>query len=446
MKKYPLIVALVSITFFVTLSQAATPSAISKYIKSLVNRGTLIAKLPPASNSVALRKKASLVSGLEVIGTPPTLISLKNSSLKEMFWSNGVIDDINSGAPSPYACQQYLGRAVDGESAGQTACYMSQDLARSFEIALKGENTFCYMQKMITATDGVTVSGARSVEAALTPNKDDSPKIVKIEITGQQDGGNQNLFFVIAGRAANRAQGKLYEHSLFFCDGGANPKRYEHTQISKDLIYEVYTLDSTGAHGDSESTISAKLAVVNDKLTFNQSIEKEISVSRVGDPICNFAELDVSLKNGKIKQKSNSFCAGNHRSAYSVLKYGGQSVSTLRFKEGAVKAPLFTAITEFRNDRYVSAPNNAEFNADLTEVDLTTDPFYASGPTVDTSILGTFNCNTTELAATILMDFSNQYLSDYTASCKNKILDRMDFCRNDSDLNNAENNFHSHCP
>jgi hypothetical protein len=426
---------------------SATPAStlLAKYIKLLVNRGTLISKLPPATNSVSIKRSKASLNLQDVTGTPPTLVSLKNTPLKDMFWQDGVIDDINGGTPSPNSCQQYPGKQVDGESAGPAACYLAQDLARSFEIALKGENTLCYLRKMVSAKEGVTVIGADSVAEALSPNKDASSKLVKVSVSGMSIGGNPDIFFIIKGQSANKVANNYYEHSLFFCEGGATPVRYENGQISKNFVYEVNTIDSDPSKGDSSSLISSKLALVDGKLVFNPNTDKEISASRVGDS-CTYAELTATLKNGKVRQKSNSLCGGNQRSSFSVLKYAGQTVNALRFREGAVKTQSFTNITEFREDRYVSAPQNAEFNSDLAQMNLGSDPFYAAPPTIDKTILSTFNCTRTDQDATIFMDFSNPYLNDYTASCKDKSLQNMNFCRIDTDLNNAENNFHSHCP
>lgn len=445
-KALPLFIILATLLAYAGISFATPASAaLAKYIKFLVNRGTLIAKLPPATNSVSIKRAKASFNAQDVTGTPPALVSLKNLSLKNMFWQDGVIDDINGGSPSTNSCQQYPGKQVDGESAGQFACYLAQDLARSFEIALKGENTFCYLRKMISAEEGVTVSGASSVAKALAPNKDNTPKLVKVEISGMPIGGNPDIFFVISGQATNKANNNYYEHSLFFCEGGANPIRYENGKISKNFVYQVHSIDADPSHGDSTSLISSKIALVDGKLIFNPNADKEISAASSGHS-CTYAELSATFKNGKIKQKSNSLCSGNQRASYSVLKYAGQTVNALRFREGAVKTQGFTNITEFREDRYVSAPQNAEFNSDLTQVDIGSDPFYASPPNIDKSILNTFDCTRTDQDATIFMDFSNQYLDEYTASCKDKSLQDMNFCRQDSDLSQAENNFHTVCP
>ncbi len=168
-------------------------------------------------------------------------------------------------------------------------------------------------------------------------------------------------------------------------------------------------------------------------------------MERTSSNFCSSREVLMTFKNGKIKQKAHQICGGRERVAYSVLKYTGQSIKTLRFKEGAQKDLYRTISTEFRDDRYVSAPYNTEFNYDLAQVDLNTDPFYSQFPTIDTSILTTFSCNRVDQDVTIYMDFSNSNLSNHTASCQNRGLNGMEFCRGDAEVNSAETVFYGQC-
>jgi hypothetical protein len=422
---------------------ASTSARLAKLIKTLVNRGTLISKLPIASTSLSLKNRSS-ASIAETSGTPPLLVEIKNQPLKNLFWMNNIIDDLNTGTPSQNTCNQYRGVSVNGESAGNGACYMAQDLAYSFESVLSGDKTFCFLQKMITAADGITVTGANSVEEALAPNSGTSAKLVKVETSGMPSGTNPSIFFIIPGKGTNNTNGNLYEHSLFFCEGNSNPAGHELGTIKKNLSYIVSKVEAKSGE-TLHSSITSKLELVNNRIVFNPDREKEITMERTSPNFCSSREVSMTFKNGKIRQRAHQMCGGRERVSYSILKYTGQSIKTLRFKEGAQKDLYRTISTEYRDDRYVSAPYNTEFNYDLSQVDLNTDPFYSQFPTIDTSILSSFNCNRIDQDVTISMDFSNSNLSNHTAVCQNRGLNGMEFCRADAEVNSAETVFYGQC-
>lgn len=424
-------------------SSASVSTTLTKLIKTYVNRGTLISKLPIASTSLSL-KKTSSASIAETSGTPPLLVEIKNNPLKNLFWKDNVIDELNTGTPSQNACYQYRGVSVDGESAGNGACYMAQDLAYSFESVLSGDKTFCFLQKMISAEEGITVTGADTVEQALAPSPGTTQKIVKVEISGMPSGGTSSIFFIIPGKGTNNTNNYLYDHSLFFCEGNPAPRGFERGTINKSLSYNVSKVEVQSGN-TSHTSITSKLDLVNNRIIFNPDREKEVSMERTGSGFCSAREVQMNFKNGKIRQRSHQTCNGRERLSYSILKYVGQSIKTLRFKEGAQKDLYRLISTEYRDDRYVSAPFNTEFNYELAQVDLNTDPFYSQFPTIDTSILSSFNCNRTDQNVTITMDFSNQNLSNHTAVCQNRGLNGMEFCRSDSEVNSAEVVFYNQC-
>lgn len=440
-----------TILILVTSSAQADTSLARKvrnFIKKQANNGTLISKLPIISRAVNTRK-VSKANINQTSSIPPLLVEIPQTSIKELFWAPGVIDDINSGSPSQNSCNQFFGGQNDGESAGNGACHLAQNLAFSFQSALEGANSFCYLQKMGNAPVGVTVVGAPTVKKALIPYNDTNSKLIKMQVTGFNDGnggsGPKTVFLELFGKETNQENKNLYEHKLAFCNDSDNVEGIERAVIKKNLEYTLQSLSSIPGEGSHLSSISSKITLQNDKkLVFNPNTDKEVYLSSLGGG-CSSRKVYMFLKNGKIKQKSREDCPSNLRKSYSIMRYTGTSITSLRFREGATKDENFETITEFRGSRYVSAPANTEFNENLSEVDVSTDPFYSGAPTIDTSELNTFNCARTDIDATITVNLNNEELQDHVSVCENRGLEGMDFCREDSEVNNADQNFHALC-
>jgi len=418
-----------------------------KKIKKFVKFGTVFKKLPMADKLARTKKKKSgAIFVQDSFGTPPLLIDLPTTPLKNIFWSDGVIEDINLGTPTVNSCQEFYGGGEDGTSAGLGACYLAQNVGYSFETVLQSATTFCYMQKMSTAPAGVTVAGASSVAEALKPEADGEDKIVKAVITGfpGEDAGFTG-FFIIPSRETNKSNNNLYSHKLFFCGGGI-PNSVERAEIKNNLDYTLSQINKEDGGGVFASSVSSRISVdANDRIVFNPETEKEVTTSSEGGG-CAFNKAEMKLKNGRIFQKSFDSCGGpEDRKAYTVVAYTGTTVSSLRFREGGFKDNFSSIVTEYRDDRYVKATNNNDFNGQLNKVDLATDEFYLEAPTIDTSEVDAFNCDRTDVAVNITMDFSNPELAQHAAPCEDKALDGMNFCRSDSQVNNAELGYFSDC-
>lgn len=421
---------------------------IRNYIKKQANQGTLLFKLPLLSKAVNTRK-TSQANINQTSGTPPLLIDIPETSIKNLFWAPGVIDDLNSGSPSQNSCNQFFGGQGDGQSAGNGACRLAQNLGFSFQAALEGANSFCYLQKMGNAPAGVTVNGASSVKKALVPFDDTATKLVRIQVTGFNNGGggnnSRNIFLGIAGKETNKNNNNLYEHSLFICNDNDVAEGLERAVIKRNLEYTISNLGSRPGQGTNSSLISSKVTLDGDsKLAFNSNTDKDVSLASLGGG-CTSRKVYMFLKNGKITQKSREDCSSNLRKSYSIMRYTGANIKSLRFREGATKDENFETITEFRSGRYVSAPTNNEFNDDLQIVDIPSDPFYVAPPTINTSELDSFDCTRTDFDASITVNMNNEQLKEHVDSCENRALEGMDFCRNDSAVDNADQNFHSQC-
>lgn len=416
-----------------------TSTQVKKFLRTQAKAGKLLQKLPLASKAVNTKKKAG-ASILDTSGTPPLLVNIPDSSIKNLFWSNGVIDGLNATPSDSASCNQFFGSSIDGESAGNGACYLAQNVGYSFQTVLESASSFCYMQKMSTAPAGVTITGANSVYEALRPKSDVTEKIIKASITGfpGEGAGSQTIFFVIPGQATNVTDFNIYRHKLYFCNG-TTPIGKEEAIIKNNLEYSLFQINKSGGFGTFSSTVKSRITLdENNKIIFNPSTDKEVSMAGLGG-FCTYNKAEMTIKAGKIKQKSMDDCGGPEpRKAYSVLRYTGTSIQTLRFQEGGNKDNFGTTITEYRDTRYVSSPNNTEFNSDLSLVNFNTDPFFDGAPVLDTADFEAFDCSRTDADATITMNFANPQLLAHTVSCNDRSLSGMNFCREDPEVASAE--------
>lgn len=443
-----LFICLISVLFLLSASEAATKKQTRKKIKQQRNQGQLFKGLP--SNKKAVKTKRTSGASLYAMagqypatsGTPPTLVSLGETGIKNVFWKDGVIDEINAaGSLSQSQCNQFFGNAGDGDSGGFLACTSAQNVAQSFEIIVQGEVSMCLTRAVTTAQGGVTVSGAANVAEALTPNPDSTPKLVKIEFGSFPGGGPQptGMFILIPGAETNQANNNLYEQTLYFCQNATNPIGRENGVIQKNLTYTTNQMFLQSGIVKYSSSVSSQLNLNQQgQIIFDPESAKTMSVNFVGlgGGFCNYNKVQMTFADKKISQKLVDNCFGAPRSSYSVLRYSGSNMGNLRFIEGGMKDSFITSITEFRDATYISAPDNQEFVADLAAVNLTED-FYNQAPNIDTTELTSFDCDRTDIDVTINVDFTNPALIQKLMSCQNATFSDLDFCRSDAEVNTA---------
>jgi len=317
------------------------------------------------------------------------------------------------------------------------------------ENILSSAGSLCYMQKMPKAPAGVEiVSGAapdNDPTKLFAPPAGATDRLVKVVVSNfpGEEQGDQKIFIRIFAQDTNADAGNAYKHLIYFCSGNdANPNGYEQTTIKPNGNYEGFNLGSD-EQGDYEATITAKLITQGNKLSFDPNSKRQAEVASVNDQ-SKFFKSFLEIANNKIKNKNLDSFGSDVRKAYNVARYSGANIQTLRFVEGGVKDDNFQAITEFRGTSYRAAPENTEFNQDLNAVDLDTDSFYLSSPSVDTSDLATFDC-AAEADVVVTMDMGNEQLQEFVADCEGQRLNGMNFCNEDSDISNAEQNFNSAC-
>jgi hypothetical protein len=451
MKLHTTCLALVASVFLAfSIAEAAPRKEVRKAVRQKVKAGNIFKSVP--SNKRAVKTKNTNSATLPVYsmtgsyaatsGTPPTLVSIAEIGIKNLFWSNGVIDGIvSNGVPNEGQCSQFFGAAGDGQSAGYPACNLAQNVAQTFEIITQGETSICLMRAVTKAQSGVSVGSGASLTEALTPNSDTSTKLVKVVFAGFPGGGGPGqpgIFFEISGEETNKGNGNLYEQKMYFCQGTANPLGREHWVIKRDLTYTSSQLFDQPGVISFESSISSKLNLDSDgKIIFDPFDDKVLNAALVGDGIgCDYNKVEMVFENKKIYQKVLDNCFGSPQPSYSVIRYSGTSMNNLRFIEGGAKDAFVQTITEFRDDRYVAAPNNEEFSQDLAPITFSED-FYNQAPVIDTSDVENFDCNRIDIDETITVDLTNPALIGKVMTCQGAVYSDLDFCRSDDDVNTA---------
>ena len=245
-----------------------------------------------------------------------------------------------------------------------------------------------------------------------------------------------------------KSMGYNYSIEWWRKNGFENPPEVNPVEFIKKRIYWRYDkgkpeLNHNEIHLANSSKYLDKLITQGNKLSFDPNSKRQAEVASVNDQ-SKFFKSFLEIANNKIKNKNLDSFGSDVRKAYNVARYSGANIQTLRFVEGGVKDDNFQAITEFRGTSYRAAPENTEFNQDLNAVDLDTDSFYLSSPSVDTSDLATFDC-AAEADVVVTMDMGNEQLQEFVADCEGQRLNGMNFCNEDSDISNAEQNFNSAC-
>jgi len=358
-----------------------------------------------------------------------------------------------SGNPNQNSCNEFYGGNNDGESGGIGACYLAQGVGYSLENMTRSATSFCYLQNIPSAPEGVSlVSGQYPDDDPLKlfapPDGTDS-RIVKVTVSGMQgepeslENDSQDVYIEIFAKDTNSANGDIYKHIIYFCQGNqSNPDDYEQAIIKNNLNYQGYNLGGQG-QGTHEVLVTGKLTYEAGQVVFDGNAKRTAEISFINDQN-DFFKSVLEIANNKIKNKTYDNFGSDTRRGYSSTRYSGSDVSSIRFIEGGMKDDNFQVVTEYRDSYYAAALDNNEFNGDLNSVNLNTDPFYEGQTSIDTSILTTFDC-AAEPDVAISMDFNNQVLQEFVAECENHSVSNMNFCNDNSEVQQAQQQYENVC-
>ncbi len=387
----------------------------------------------PSFSGIAKAKGS--VSSLDVSGTPPQLKDIQTDGAQNVFWKAGVIDDINTGAPTADSCNQFFGQ-VDGKSSGYAGCYMAQSVAQGFSNILTTTNSLCYMQSM--PTQALVDAGAVTLVSGSLPGGDitklfevpsgSTSRLVKIA-TGQQD-----IFIRVASESANAAKSLQYSYTINFCEGNAVAGS-ESTQISLGGKFTANTNHTFGDSGRSAISVIANLKKANSSYEFDSATSRSASFVGISGDHTFAARLEIS-PNNEITSRFRDSSGLSVVKGYSISHFSGSSMSDLRFLEGGAKNEFngqeFNGATEYRaiespvsDSFYASTPDSA-YAAKVNSFDFSADDFYTVLPTVNNP--DEFSCSTTPDIA-ISLAFQNPAFQSVATKCNGEKLNGTDFCQ-----------------
>lgn len=408
-------------------------------------------KLPGVGKVANSFARASVKLGA-VIGTPPKLSDIPTMDVSNLFWNDGVVSRINSSTATQDDCNQFYGGNSDGASAGYAGCYMAMATGQIMEEAVRAGTSVCYMRNFPTVGEagGVSVtSGSENlpdgdVAKIFETPEGSTPRLVKVQISNfPGDDGPGDIFIEVAGQETNNANKDQYAYRMWFCnEGTANGS--ESGRVRKN---GKVTLSAEGADGPGEGysvSLNAYLIEKDGELTFNPNLDRILDLNFASEFHAQKGRAVFTAQN-EIKTKSYMPFEGIR--SYGVMSFQGSEVADVRFLDGAYKDEKessqedgFEVGVEYRNDRYVAAPESDKVKA-LRKVNLISDDFYQVEPlTFDASA---YDCSASA-DVTVSLDFSTPELLAVGQKCEGESLDNMDFCSSGA-IQSAESNFAAAC-
>ncbi len=437
-----------------------TPAQI-KACKTLVNPTKVnLAKLPNISNIARSRASAASTGKIQTVsGTPPTLAEIVRNGSTNTFWQPGVIDSIATGSPTADQCSEFLSSSTDGRSGGFLACYMNQNAGYALSEVVRAGTTMCYLKNMPTEevfrNGGFTITRGtlptRSVTSLFNTPSGSTPRVIKIALSaGGEDGGASNGLIRVFAESQIASSGDLYKYEMIFCEGDASqPQEIEKTRISSsgEFISSSFNT-SEGGSGQFAGTVRAFLRSEGNDLVFDASRSRTATSSsnrnEGGSPSSRKSEITITSSN-EIISKEYGIYPNDTNKAYSISRFSGTGMSSLRFFEGAIKQTFsfgdFNGATEFRDTTYVSAPGNT-YVSSLSAVDLTADPFYTTVPSI-TEGTTSLRCDT-RADIEVAVDMSSEAMGGIAQACEGERIEGLDFCRS-SQLETAQMRYSSVC-
>ena len=407
------------------------------------------AKLAKASGSGA---SVSAVSG-----EPPVLSDIPAMDLKTLFWRDGVVDGVLGGTPTELQCSEFFNGDTDGYSGGMNACNLTAGVGYSFEPILSSGTSACYMKNFPTLAN--MEAGALTLVSGTFPGNDPakmfnppatSDRLVKVMAADPSTGDPQNIFIKVFSTAHNDTKGYRYRYDLWFCDSDSGSARqHESTYVAFDGKYHASN-SGMNEHGSYSSSVDAYLASESGSIVFDTDRDRRADVSFEQQGGGSFKSRLLINSDDEIHNLMYDL-GQMTRKAYSISNFSGNSTADLRFLQGAYKdiqymgdTPLgsYDGAVEYRDTFYASAPASA-YLAQLDAVNLATDSFYASVPSVDFDTSG-YSCSA-DADIVIGMDMQHQVMQQIASECEQDRLDNMNFCWENTDLQNAMQGVFTSC-
>jgi len=387
--------------------------------------------LPDASNLFAASSSSSL-SWAAVTGTPPLLTDLVDDP-DAYFW-----DSFLSTLHSPLtfatnddwraAEKKLYGGGQDGDPAGNGACMMAATVGQT--VRQLSSNTMCYIKGMSENEDAPIEPSVGDRSSVFKQASSD--KWVKVAVSGDEHGGNMNVFIRVVG--SDNLEGDKYKLELHFCESASVTGR---EVITVDRSTEAYNSTEYGSeeNGTHQNSISAYL------IKSGTGFDWDPAKGRTGESF-----FEGSYGGHSQKYKSKVTLDGSDLTAraisdgdfgvnknYSLLSITGSGASSLRFLEGAFtnrneptcdgcNSGTYSGQAQYNGSFYESTASGT-YASEIAAYDISADSFFSEAiGSVDTTSLTDVSCDQT-VDYTITMDFSTPAVAALQSTCEDRAFD-----------------------
>ncbi len=453
--------ALVALLLFATGLPVAPPPASAAHTSAATRRAKRahkrlvravrrkgLASLPPVSGALASQGGTQ---GSDVVGVPPTLAAIAAGDPTALFWGPGVVAAIAGGSATPEQCSEFWSGKTDGSSAGLGACRVAGILGEALGRIIQSENSVGYMRGFPTpanvhaggvAVGSGTVPGHDITRLFSVPPSED--RVVEVQVSGEDK--DQRVMLRVANADANAAAGNLYHVDIWFCPlmPGGQVRGVDHLALAS--TGELTVLENEGNDDGSVSvnTVVGWVIGSGPGATWDTTKARTADVAW-GGPNGTFKSA-VEIDGDEIHTRAWSVFGGEWKS-YTATRFSGTGSGDIRFLSGAFEesgnSQTNTGTAEYREPQYVAAPG-LDLATEVGTVDLATDPFFASAPTMPSVDATGYSCDTTG-DVVVTLDFANPIIAAVKAACEGQRLDGIEFCENNQSVNAAEQNFASTC-
>ncbi len=386
--------------------------------------------------------------GKAVSGTPPLLTSITGDSAKSLFWKSGnsnLVDIINTAGTATEAQQESFWRQ-------EGSCRMAQMVGYSMQNLKQAGTSSCYMRNAPDALGADAVTAADGAQALTTPseifNKQSGDVIVKVNPTnmpGEEESDDSQQIFIKVYGTDSLEDDNDYHVDLWFCEeGSSTPTGYEQlrydssagtlTKSMVDTAFGTFSASfSANVTEDADGnpifdTTADRVAQINFSATVQSvalSFKEEVRVSG--------SQLIARAYDSQVSQAGTSSFKN-----YAVSTYTGSDISDVRFLQAGYQGEFsfdaqsdsYEGATEYQDDHYeameLASLDDAALLATVQAHTIADDTFYASGASIDTSALATFDCSATP-TYTVVMDFSIAAMDAVADLCENDFSD-MGLC------------------
>jgi len=447
-------------------TQIGKPSSAHKSACSkIIPRGLIksLSQLPDVSelakSSGSNSSSRKLFTPLAVSGTAPTIPSISELDSTQLFWRTGVVSAINSGSPSEEQCSEFWGSNIDGQSSGQTACYLVQDVGFSFGNIKQAGNSLCYMKSI--PTDEVVSSNAIRILSGRAPSggvrrifdvpESNTARIIQAGFSGESDENseeNSETYIRIASRSELDSSGYSYKYDIWDCRGSIiSSHEVGIVKVNGDFTSRQY---SESENGKSFGIVKGFLRYRSGDLSFDTSQNRLAEYTSKGETEEDLTRILITPNNQmEIKRLGSS--SSESRKSFAKADFTGSSVADLRFLSGAIKMEFtrdgnpeeFIGSAEYRDTYYASAPDS-ELSSEVSAYSIEEDSFYETTISEPQPGIGSGVSCSPQVTVRVEMQMDNPVMQTVAENCEGIRLDNFRICETDA-IREAMNNHRQYC-